>query len=84
MGNACLKEHIRVTCAAIADDYSGFLNQGDNILNNGVMIPDVVGTLALHAKFGGSCLDCTIDFGKLPIKRHHRRHEQGINRFRLA
>ena len=39
-------ERIGVLSREVSDDYTGFTNQGYDVLNDGVVVPDIVGTAA--------------------------------------
>lgn len=74
VGDPRLVEHIGVSSSKVTDYYTGLADQRDSILNQVIMNPDIVSSLAMHARRTGRRLKRRI-YGhgtKLSIEGHPR------------
>ena len=76
-----LVEHIRVPSREVADDNTGTGDQRNDVLDDVVMNPDVVGTTALHPRSRDRRLQCVVDGVETSIKWHHHRDKVVIDGF---
>src|SRR5271166_6450082 len=81
MGDSNFIEDIWVSACTIADHHTRSVDQRNDILNYGGILPNVIGSAAAESDFRGCCLDALIDRGKACIERHHDGDQRKLDFF---
>src|SRR5687767_2288756 len=71
-------KHVRVLVGEVADDDVRSIDQRKNILNDLVLFPNVVSSLAVHSGSGCRFLNGRINRVEACTERHHNRYKPAI------
>ena len=72
VGDARFVEHIRISSRAVADDNAGTVDQGNHVLNDRGVFPNIVGAAAPKRRVIGSLSYAFINRIECSVEGHHR------------